>query len=136
MRFHILSTILLTTSLLGLSACGDNIAVYPDRAEATSIVVTDACPGDKAVLSSARLDGTSLVVTAQYGGCQATRIWACWDGDLGTGDPASANIVVHALPSGDCDAAFTETSTISLEPMLDGRPLMIHAGTFDLLYRP
>jgi hypothetical protein len=134
MRFHILSSILLTSTLL--AACGDNIQVYPDTTEAQSIVIDDACPGDPAQISSARLEGNSLVVTARYGGCAQTRIWACWDGTLGSGDPASANVVVHALPAGDCDAAHEATATISLEPMLDQRPLMLHAGTFDLLWRP
>jgi hypothetical protein len=133
MRKHILCSILLTTTLF---ACGDNIQVYPDSTEAASIVVDPACPGEKAQVSSARLEGTSLVVSATYGGCAATRIWACWDGDRGDGNPASANIVVHALPAGDCDESLSSTATISLDPMLDEGPLMIHAGTFDLLYRP
>lgn len=134
MRSTHLSSALLAAFFL--AACGDNIEVYPDTTEAQAIVVAPACPGSEAQISSARLDGDSLVVTARYGGCAQTRIWACWDGELGAGDPASASIVVHALPAGDCDALHENTATISLEPMRAEQPLMLHAGTFDLLWRP
>lgn len=134
MRFINLSSILLASLLL--AACGDNIEVYPDTTEAQAIVVDGACPGVAAQIASARLEGTSLVVTARYGGCAQTRIWACWDGELGTGDPATADIVVHALPAGDCDALHENSAAISLDPVLADRPLMIRAGAFDLLWRP
>ncbi len=134
MRFHILGSILLSSSLSLLLACGDNLVAYPD--DTSSILLEDECPGEPAQVASARLQGTSLIVTAQYTGCARTRIWACWDGTLGSGDPASAQIVVHAEPAGDCDAALEENASFSLAPMLDGRPVMIHAGAFDLLWRP
>jgi hypothetical protein len=135
MRTHNLCFLLLSTSLATfLPACGDNLAAFPD--DTTAILIEASCPGDPAQVVAARLDGTLLVVTAQYGGCARTRVWACWDGQLGAGDPASAEVVIHAEPAGDCDASFEQSATISLDPMLDGEPVMIHAGGHDLLWRP
>ncbi len=132
MRIHNLGSFLLATSLF--AACGDNLEPFPD--DTSSILVQASCPGEPAQVAAARLQGTALLVTAQYGGCARSRVWACWDGQYGVGDPASTNVVVHFEPAGDCDAAFEDTTTIALDPMLEDRPVRIFAGAFDLVWRP
>ncbi|HVK77540.1 MAG TPA: hypothetical protein VM734_29745 [Kofleriaceae bacterium] len=107
------------------------------------LLVEDPCPGDQAQVAEAQLDGEALVVTAGYGGCTATRLWACWDGLFLTSDPPQAIIAVRHQPAGVCDAYFTQTERISLAPLLDAledwapmTTLRIHVGDTTLVWTP
>ncbi|MBZ0238254.1 MAG: hypothetical protein K8M05_38440 [Deltaproteobacteria bacterium] len=91
---------------------------YPD--DTSVVLVTDACPGPQAIVESVTYEGTDMTVVASYGGCGATRLWACWDGRYATSDPAQTRIDIHHEPAGNCDALLTSQLTFSLVPMVDG----------------
>ena len=61
----------------------------------------------------------TFVATAAYGGCSAAPVWACWDGSFLESYPVQVPIAIHSADGG-CDALFTETISVSLDPVIDG----------------
>ena len=108
----------------------------PDDApsDTSRVIVTDACPGSTAFVDSAEVVGNRLVVTAGYGGCSNTQIWACWDGSFLESYPVQAPIAVHHEPAGDCDALLSDTISVSLDPVIDGH-VDAYGGTDTIVLR-
>jgi hypothetical protein len=100
-----------------LIGCGDE---YPDDTSAVLIAGEGECPGVMVAEEVSRTEGTNLIVDASYGGCNATRIWACWDGAFVATDPPFAYLQIRHEPAGDCDALLSQQATISLAPLSDG----------------
>ena len=106
--------------LVVLSGCGLYEDGYPDDTD--TVIETLTCPGEPAQAQSVTYSGMTLTVAATYGGCEATRIWACWDGDVGNAgamEPFMASISIHHEPAGNCDALFTSELSFSIEPIVD-----------------
>jgi hypothetical protein len=93
---------------------------YPEDTSRVIIAAGDECPGELVAEEVSIVDGTDLVVTARYGGCSATRVWACWDGTFVATDPPFAYVAIHHEPAGDCDALLQSEARISLAPMSSG----------------
>jgi hypothetical protein len=112
----------LAAALLLLPSCIIVVDEDPDDppSDTSAVIVTDVCPGDPSYVDGAEVVGDRLVVTASYGGCGSTQVWACWDGVFLESNPVQVPIAIHNEPAGDCDALFTDTISVSLEPVLDG----------------
>jgi hypothetical protein len=104
-------------ALAVLAACAADGNDYPD--DTSAVLVTEECPGEPAGVTAVTYAGTDMTVTASYGGCQATRIWACFDGSYAISDPPMAEIHINHEPAGDCDALLTSSLTFSLSPVVD-----------------
>lgn len=111
---------LVFASLVVLGACTDEGDGYPDGMSVVSSL-EEGCPGEwSPTVSAASLVGKDLTVTASYGGCEATRQWACWSGPPGSGpQQTGAVLFVYHQPAGACDALQSITSTFSIAPVVD-----------------
>lgn len=137
----------LASLLLALPACVFIVDDPPSDEpppDTSAVLVTDRCPGDPAFVENAEVVGDRLVVTAGYGGCGATEVWACWDGAFAESFPVQASIAIHHADAGLCDAYITTTISVSLDPVIDAYadgygtldPITLHVGDFTLLWEP
>jgi hypothetical protein len=108
---------LVLIALTVLAGCAADGTDYP--ADTSMVLVDETCPGEPANVGAVSYAGTDMSVTATYGGCQATRIWACFDGRYAISDPPMAEIHINHEPAGDCDALLASSLTFSLSPMVD-----------------
>ena len=136
----------LLVSLLALPSCIIVVEDDPDDppADTSEVVVTPSCPGDPAYVENAEVVGDRLVVTASHGGCAPAEMWACWDGTFLESNPVQIPIAIHHAPAGDCDALFTSTISVSLDPVIDayagayGAPdtMILRVGDFSPAWNP
>ncbi len=117
MRLALLVAPALALSAGCLLGSGDE---YPEDTSRVIVAAADQCPGELVGEETSTVDGTDLVVTARYGGCDATRIWACWDGTFVATAPPFAYVAIHHEPAGNCDALLQSEARISLAPMSSG----------------
>lgn len=112
--------------------------------DTSEVLVRASCPGSAAVVDEVTLAGDTMVVTASYGGCGATRIWACWDGAFLESYPVQVPIRIHHEPAGDCDAWITQTEEIALDPVIDAYvdsyggldPIVLNVGGESVTWEP
>jgi hypothetical protein len=105
--------------VLLITACGTNVDEELSASEITVIDVDDTCPGEPALVESISIEGDQLTYVAGHGGCDVAKMWVCWNGTFLESFPVQAQLVVHNAPAGNCDAFFTQTHTLPLEPVSD-----------------
>ncbi len=112
--------------------------------DTSAVIVTDLCPGLPASVDSAEVVGDQLIVTASYGGCAPTALWACWDGTFLESYPVQAPISIHHDDAGDCDAWLGDQTSVSLEPVIEGHidayggidTMILRVGDFSPRWEP
>lgn len=134
------STVALASLLVPLVAC-----IGSDRELSSSEVnVTSSCPGEPVLVESIEIVNGQLNATVGHGGCNAAAVWACWNGAFLESFPVQAHLAIHHAPAGNCDAFFTQTVSLSLEPVLDAYvdgyhrvdPIVLHVGGKSETWQP